>query len=133
MKDRNLLYFITALVATIFILISLLSRLTAWFDINNYGLLAIPTVHYLIIPVVLLWVGWYFENDGMLLSAAAILSIVFGFYLDNYGLLNNDPYIVSRYAPMVKTVFVLGILLNLSTIVLAFVTYIKSSLKLKQD
>lgn len=133
MKERNLLYFITALVATILILISLLSRLTAWFNINDYGQLAIPTVHYLIIPVVLLWVGWYFENDGLLLSAAVILSIIFGFHLDNYGLLNSDPYIISRYAPMVKTVFVLGLLLNLGTVALAFVTYVKSSLKLKQD
>jgi hypothetical protein len=133
MKERNLLYFITALVASILLLISILARTQAWFNINDYGTLAIPTIHYLLIPVALLWVGWYFENDGLLLSSAVILSIILGFHLDNFGLLNNDPYIVSRYAPMVKTVFVLGILLNLGTVVLAFFTYVKSSLTLKQD
>lgn len=133
MKERNLLYFITALIASILLLISILARTQAWFTINNYGQLAIPTIHYLLIPVALLWVGWYFENDGLLLSAAVILSVIFGFHLDNFGLLNNDPYIVSRYAPMVKTVFVLGLLLNLGTIGLAFFTYVKSSLSLKED
>ncbi|BCR36543.1 hypothetical protein [Mariniplasma anaerobium] len=133
MKERNLLYFITALVASILLLISILARTQAWFNINDYGQLAIPTIHYLLIPVALLWVGWYFEVDGLLLSAAVILSIVFGFQLNNWGLLNNDPYIVSRYAPMVKTVYVLGLVLNLGTFVLAFFTYVKSSLSLKQD
>lgn len=133
MRERNLQYFITALVASILLLISILARTQDWFNINGYGNLAIPTIHYLLIPVALLWVGWYFENDGLLLSAAIILSIIFGFRLDNWGLLNNDPYIVSRYAPMVKTVFVLGLVLNLGTVVLAFFTYVKSSLNLKED
>jgi hypothetical protein len=133
MKERNLLYFITALIASILLLISILARTQAWFNINNYGNLAIPTIHYLLIPVILLWVGWYFEVDGLLLSAAVILSIVFGLNLDNWGLLNNDPYIVSRYAPMVKTVYVLGLALNLGAVGLAFFTYVKSALGLKQD
>ena len=133
MKERNLLYFITALVASILLLISILARTQSWFNLNDYGQLAIPTIHYLLIPVALLWVGWYFENDGLLLSAAVILSVIFVYHLDNFGLLNNDPYIVSRYAPMVKTVFVLGLTLNLGTVVLAFFTYVKSSLTLKED
>lgn len=133
MKERNLLYFITALVASILLLISILARTQDWFKINGYGQLAIPTIHYLIIPVILLWVGWYFENNGFLLAAAVILSVLFGLHLDNFGLLNNKIYIVSRYAPGVKTAYVLSLLLSLGSVSLAFFTYIKASLTLKQD
>lgn len=129
MKERNLLYFITALVASILLLISILIRTQEWFSINNYGTLAVPTIHYLLLPVALLWVGWYFENNGFLLAAAILFSVIFGLHLDNYGLLNNNPYVVSRFAPAVKTSFVLSILLSLGTAVLGFFTYMKETLK----
>lgn len=129
MKERNLLYFITALVASILLLISIFIRTQAWFSINDYGLLAVPTIHYLLIPVALLWVGWYFENNGFLLAAAILFSVIFGLHLDHAGILNNDPYVVSRYAPTVKTAYVLSLLLTLGSAALAFVTYIKETLK----
>jgi hypothetical protein len=129
MKERNLLYFITALVASILLLVSILVRTQAWFNINNYGVLAVPTIHYLLIPVILLWIGWYFENKGFLLSAAIILSVVFALHLDHSGLLNNVPYIVSRYAPAVKTSYVLSLILTLGSVGLAFFTYIKEEIK----
>lgn len=129
MKERNLLYFITALVASILLLISILIRTQSWFNINDYGILAVPTIHYLLIPVALLWVGWYFENQGFLLSAAIILSVIFALHVDNIGLLSNEPYIISRYAPAVKTAFVLSSILTLASAALAFYTYIKEQLK----
>lgn len=129
MKERNLLYFITALVASILLLISIFIRTQSWFSINDYGLLAVPTIHYLLIPVALLWVGWYFENNGFLLAAAILLSVIFGLHLDHWGLLGNDPYVISRYAPTVKTAYILSLLLALGAAVLAFVTYMKETLK----
>lgn len=132
MKERNLLYFITALVASILLLISILSRAFVWFDLNNYGQLAIPTIHYLIIPVALLWVGWYFENNGFLLAAGVIFSILFGLHLDNFGILNGVPYIISRYAPIVKTSYVLTLFLMVGTAVLAFITHMMASLPVKE-
>lgn len=129
MKERNLLYFITALVASILLVISILIRTQSWFSINDYGLLAVPTIHYLLIPVALLWVGWYFENNGFLLASAILFSVIFGLHLDHVGLLNNDPYVVSRYAPTVKTAYVLSLLLTLGSAVLGYVTYIKDTLK----
>lgn len=129
MKERNLLYFITALVASILLVISILIRTQSWFSINDYGSLAVPTIHYLLIPVALLWVGWYFENNGFLLASAILFSVIFGLHLDHIGLLNNDPYVVSRYAPTVKTAYVLSLLLTLGSAVLGYVTYIKDTLK----
>ena len=77
----------------------------------------------------LLWVGWYFENNGFLLASAILFSVIFGLHLDHVGLLNNDPYVVSRYAPTVKTAYVLSLLLTLGSAVLGYVTYIKDTLK----
>ncbi len=131
MKERNLLYFITALVASILLLISILVRTQTWFSMNDYGLLAVPTIHYLLIPVALLWVGWYFENNGFLLASAVMFSVIFGLHIDHVGILNNDPYIISRYAPAVKTAFVLTSILTLTSAILAFFTYLKDSLKNK--
>jgi integral membrane sensor domain MASE1 len=129
MKERNLLYFITALVASILLLVSILARTQSWYDLNNYGSIAVPTIHYLIIPVILFWLAWYFEDKGSLLSAAVILSVVFALHLDHSGILNNDPYVISRYAPAVKTAYVLTLMLSLGSVILAFFTYLQNDLK----
>ena len=129
MKERNLLYFITALVASILLLVSILARTQVWYTLNNYGELAVPTIHYLIIPVILLWLAWYFEDKGTLLSAAVILAIVFALHLDHSGVLNNNPYVISRYAPAVKTAYVLSLILTLASVVLAFFTHLQSNFK----
>ena len=131
MKERNLLYFITALVASILLLLSILVRTQPWFNINDYGQIAVPTIHYLIIPVILIWVGWYFEDKGFLLASAILFSVIFALHLDNSGLLNNNPYLVSRYAPAIKTAFVLSVVLTFASAGLAYFTYIKESLKPK--
>jgi|GEM_PF-768200 len=128
MKERNLLYFITALVASILLLVSILARTQDWYNLNNYGELAVPTIHYLIIPVILFWLAWFFEDKGVLLSAAVILAIIFGLHLDHSGLLNNNPYVISRYAPAVKTAYVLSLVLSLASVVLAFFTYLQNDI-----
>ncbi|AUD65676.1 hypothetical protein BK011_08260 [Tenericutes bacterium MZ-XQ] len=129
MKERNLLFFITALVASILLLVSILARTQSWYNLNNYGELAVPTIHYLVIPVILFWLAWYFEDKGTLLSGAVILAIVFALHLDHSGILNNDPYVISRYAPAVKTAYVLSLMLTLASVVLAFFTHLQNNFK----
>lgn len=129
MKERNLMYFITAFVASILLLVSILARTQSWYDLNNYGSIAVPTIHYLIIPVILFWLAWFFEDKGTLLSAAVILSVVFALHLDHSGILNNDPYVISRYAPAVKTAYVLTLMLSLGSVILAFFTYLQDDLR----
>ena len=123
MKERSLLYFITAVILSTLVLVSIVIRLFNWFEL--YGDFAMPTLHKLLIPLVLIWVGWYFENKGFLLSSIIIITLLFGFHLDNYGLINGDIFVPSDYAPLVKTTFVLGILLFLGSIGFGYYTYFK--------
>ena len=126
MKERSLLYFLTAVIASVLFLVAIITRFFPWF--NNFGILVIPTLHKLIFPLILLWVGWYFENKGFLISATIISTILLMFHMDNAGLLNGDIFIPSAYAPLVKTTYVLGFILMLASVVLGFFTYLKSKL-----
>ncbi|MDO9630161.1 MAG: hypothetical protein Q7I99_09710, partial [Acholeplasmataceae bacterium] len=90
---------------------------------------ALPSIYTLFIPVVLLWVGWYFQNKGFLLSASIFLSVVLTMFWDkSAGVLNGDIHVISAYAPGVKTVFVLGSMLIIGTFVMGYFIYIKSDL-----
>ncbi|MCR3906314.1 MAG: hypothetical protein NUK62_04745 [Tenericutes bacterium] len=129
MKERSLLYFITAVVASVLFLVALLIRTQGWF--NTYGVLVMPSLHKLLIPVVLLWIGWYFENKGFLLSASIILTVLFGLHLDQWGVLNGDIFIVSQYAPAVRTAFVLGFILLLGGSGLGYYSYLTLSFEKK--
>ena len=129
MKERNILFFISALILSVLLLLSVLIRTQIWFDVNNYGKMAVPTIHYLLIPVVLLWLAWYFESDQLLLSSAILVSVVFILHLDYAGLLSNDPFVSPTYAPAVKTAYVLSFILLLATIIFAMTAYIKKMLK----
>lgn len=126
MKERSLLYFITAVVASVLFLVALLIRTQGWFD--AYGMLVMPSLYKLFIPVVLLWVGWYFENKGFLLSSAVLFTVLFGVHLDDWGVLTGDTFIVSQYAPAVKTTFVLTFILLLGSLGLGYYTYLKLSI-----
>ncbi|MBU1141372.1 MAG: hypothetical protein KKG64_02490 [Firmicutes bacterium] len=123
MKERSLLYFITAVVASVLFLVSILIRTQDWF--TTYGYLVMPTMYELFIPLVLLWVGWYFQNKGFLLSAAIIVSVLLGMHFDHVGVLNGQIFVLVLYAPAVKTSFVLGFILLLATSGLGFFTYLK--------
>ncbi len=127
MKERSLLYFITAVIASVLFLISIIIRTQPWF--STYGYLVMPTFYELFIPVVLLWVGWYFQNKGFLLSAAIIVSVLLGMHFDHVGVLNNQIFVLLTYAPAVKTSFVLGLVLLLATSGLGYFTYFKINSK----
>ncbi|MBE0701252.1 MAG: hypothetical protein IH571_06155 [Acholeplasmataceae bacterium] len=122
MKERSLLYFITALIASILLLMSIVIRTQLWFA--SYGSDAIPSIHKLLIPVALLWVGWYFGNKGFLLAATIIITVLFSFQLDFAGLL-NDSFLPILQAPAIKTTFVLGFILMLANIGFGYFTYFK--------
>lgn len=121
MKERSLLYFITAVVATILFIVAVIVRFLDWFP--NYGLYVLPAIHKLLIPVVLLWIGWYFENKGFLLASSILISVLFMFQLDYAGILNGRIYVISSLAPIVRTTFVLGFMLSLGSIALGFYTW----------
>ncbi|MFA6800926.1 MAG: hypothetical protein WCR19_02315 [Acholeplasmataceae bacterium] len=123
MKERNLLVFITALVASILLVISICLKFFIWYDVNDYGLYAsIPTTFYLI-PVVILWLGWYLDDIKSVVIASAIMTINLYFHLEHVGVLNGNPLLVTSYAPMIKTVYVLNLVLMVATIISGFVSY----------
>lgn len=132
MKERNLLYFITAVTATLFLIIQLIIRLMPWF--NMYGVVALLPLHHAIIPVIVLWLAWYFEDKGLLLASTVVFTVLLGLHMNNSGILNGNPYVISQYAPMVRTVYVLGFLVLLGTVGLGYFSYLKKPQELiKED
>ncbi len=128
MKERSLLYFITAVVSSVLFLVALLIRTQPWFVM--YGSHALPSLHTLFIPVLLLWVAWYFQNKGFLLSASIYLTVILTIFWDkSAGILNGEIHVISSYAPAVRTAFVLGSMLMIGIFVTGFYTYLMSDLK----
>jgi len=125
MKERSLLYFITAVIATILFLVSIIVRSFEWY--TTYGEYVMPIMYALFVPVVLLWVGWYFQNKGYLLATSVIVAILIGQQFEFVGVLNGGIFISGLYAPMVKTTFVLGLILMFASSGLGFYTYLKLS------
>ena len=123
MKERNLLYFITALTVTILLILSLVIRTMPWF--RAYGSFAMPPFYYFLIPAIVLWLGWFFEENAFLLAATILMSMFFGLHLDNAGILNGDIHVISSQAPIVRTVFVLTFMLIAGSSGLGFFTYFK--------
>ena len=123
MKERSLLYFITALTVTILLIISLVIRTMDWFP--TYGSFAMPGFYYFLIPTALLWVGWYFNQNAFLLAASIILAIAFSLHLDNVGVLDGSIRVISSQRPMVKTVFVLSLVLITASSGLGFYSYFR--------
>lgn len=126
MKERSLLYFITALTVSILLIISLIIRTMPWF--RAYGTFAMPPFYYFLIPTALLWVGWFFEKKSFLLAATILLAIQFGLHLDNAGILNGDIHVISSQAPIVRTVYVLSLMMIFGGAALGFYTHFKLDL-----
>ena len=100
MKERSILYFITAVTATILFLVSIIVRSFDWY--TTYGQYVMPVMYALFFPVVLLWVGWYFQNKGYLLAASVIVAVLIGQQFESVGVLNGVIFVSGLYAPMVK-------------------------------
>lgn len=126
MKERSLLYFITALTVSILLIISLVIRTMPWF--RAYGSFAMPEFYYFLIPTALLWVGWFFERKSYLLAASILLAVLFGLHLENTGILNGDIHVISSQAPIVRTVYVLTLMLIFGGAGLGFYTHFKLEL-----
>lgn len=127
MKERNNLYFITAVVASILLVMAIVIRFFDFFSFNafEYAPLVLPDYFYYLIPVALLWFAWYVEDEAFELIGTAMFVIFFALHIENIRLLTGTPYIISRYAPIVRTVYMLGFLLMLGTIVSGFYAPIK--------
>ncbi|QWB95845.1 hypothetical protein KHQ89_08015 [Mycoplasmatota bacterium] len=123
MKDRNLLVFIAALVTSILLLLSVLIRLFDWFDVNNYGHYAAISTHFYILPVIILWLGWFFDDIKSVLVATTLMAVNLYFHLESISVLSGDPILVSSYAPAIKTTYVLNLVLIVAVICFGFVSY----------
>jgi hypothetical protein len=115
MKERSLLYFISAVVASMLLILSIFANFYNWFDID-YVSLAAPELHKMIIPVALLWLGWFFSHDGLSLASLIIFTVLFGFFLDNFGVLYSPAsdhfiYVFVNNGALVKTMLVLSVML----------------------
>ncbi len=127
MKERNILYFITAVISSILLVMSIVIRFFAFFKYNGflYAAFTLPDYYYFIFPVVLLWVAWFFEEETFELVGTSLFIIIFSLHLENIGVLTGTPYVTSSFAPTVKTVYMLGFLLLLGTIISGFYDPIK--------
>ena len=127
MKERNILYFITAVLASILFLMSIIIRFfpAYRFQAFEYADVILLDYYYFIVPVLLLWLGWYFEDELFIVLSSTVFVVFFVLHLENFGVLSNSPYIISTYAPTVKTVYMLGLLLMAGTIVTGFFEPIK--------
>ncbi len=127
MKERNLSYFVTAVVASILLIMAIVIRFFGFFSYNTYEYSGFVLVdyYYFIFPVALLWLAWYFEEETLVLISTSLYVIFFGLHVENIGVLTGTPYVISRFAPIVKTVYLLGFLLMLGTIVTGFYSPIK--------
>lgn len=122
MKERNNTYFITAIVASILFVMAIVIRFFAFYSFNayEYADLVLPDYYYYIIPLALLWFAWYFEEELFDLLGTIMFAVFFMIHLENIGVLVGTPWIISSYAPMVKTVYMLGFLLFIGIIVAGF-------------
>jgi hypothetical protein len=127
MKERNLLYFTSATVVSILFLVSVILRFSNWFDEYGY---VIPAIHKVIIPVALIWIGWYFKNNGFVLASLIILTVLFGEHLGNAGVLddrNLDFFVLMTYKPIVRTAYVVSFILYVGSIILGYFSYFKDT------
>ncbi len=120
MKDRSILYFMTTLVVTILAIISLIVSFAPWAPAYQSDI--IPAFYVLLIPSIILWIGWLIEDRGFLLSATTILSLLFITHLEEISILGKDVFLTPQYAPIVRTIYVVTFGLLLASSVLGFIT-----------
>lgn len=130
MKERNLLYYITAIVASVLFILAIAIRFFGFFKFNayQYADIILPDYYYYIFPVILLWLAWYLEDEALLLIGSSFYIIFFGIHVESIGVLTGTPYVISRYAPIVKTIYLVGFILILSVIGFGFFDPIKKRL-----
>ena len=127
MKERNLLFFTTATVVSILFLVSLILRFNDWHSLYPY---VIPTLHKMIIPLALIWLGWFFRNSGFVLASLIILVVLFGNHLSHAGVLddrNLEYFVLTTYKDIVRTAYVMSIFLYTASIGLGFFSYYKET------
>ncbi len=125
MKDRNILYFITAIIASILLVMSIVIRFFKFFQEPDYADIVLLDYYYYIIPVAILWFGWYFEDETMVLISASLFAVFAALHIEHIGVLVNSPYVTSNFAPTVKTIYLLGLVLMVATSVAGFFGPIK--------
>jgi hypothetical protein len=122
MKERCLFYFVTAILISIVFLITVIVSQAIWYGI---GVSPVPDVTMLIIPLILIWIGWYFEEKGLLLATSTLLSVVFVYHLSYVGIVGGSIPILDQYAPIIKTLYVMTFILLIASIGLGFFSYLK--------
>ncbi len=123
MENRNILVFMTAVAASILLLISIFIRLFVWYDVNNYGNYASLSTYFYIVPVVLFWIGWFLNDIKSVFAASLLMIVNLYFHLEKISVLSGDPVLVSSYAPAIKTTYVLTLILIVAIAALGFVSY----------
>lgn len=129
MKERNILYFSTTLLITVLTIISFIVSFLPWAP--AYSNEVIPKYYILLIPTIILWFGWFLEDKGFLLSASAVIVVLFLEHLKNNKILSNDIFITPQYAPIVKTVYVVSFAVLIAAVIISYIT--AYTLKVKNE
>lgn len=125
MKERNLLYFVSAVILTVFFLLSLIARTQEWF--RFYGNQAIPPYYQLILPLILIWGGWFFDLKRIVDFVVAIVLVMFTFHLVSVVGVIGSTAMPSGYAPMVKTYALMSLIIMIGFVVVALFEDIKNA------
>lgn len=123
MKDRSLLYFITAVLVSVLFLVSLLIRTQLWFNAfasNQADMQAMPTTFKLLLPLVLVWVGWYFNNKNFLLASTILMTVLFMLHLNHAVIVTDTLWIPIDHAPAIRTTYVVSFVLILASVGLGY-------------
>lgn len=118
MKERSLLHFMAAMVISILTLISFIVMFATWS--KAYADDIIPVFYVLLIPTIILWIGWIVEDRGFLLAGSTLIMVLFIQHLRTISILGNDIFITPQYAPIVRTIYVLSFGLLLGASILSF-------------
>ncbi|NCU32905.1 MAG: hypothetical protein EOM23_08250 [Candidatus Moranbacteria bacterium] len=120
MKERSILYFMAAIVITLLTIISFFVTFAVWAP--AYADDIIPVFYVLLIPVAILWFGWFIEDRGLLLTGTAIVSVLFILHLEEISILSQNVFLTPQYAPIVRTIYVVTFGLLLATMALGVIT-----------
>lgn len=123
MKERSLLYFTAALITSLIFILTIILYFSKWQEDYGYVL---PSIHQLAIPLVLIWLAWFFRADGFALAAGVLVAVILGNQLIYLQVLNNQSivyYVPRLYAPMVRTSYLMLTLLLIGSMGFSFFGY----------
>lgn len=117
MKEKSLLYFISATAITLLFILTIILSFSNWYEQFGYVL---PRLYITIFPLALIWLAWYFNHHGFALASLLLLIMIIGNQFGFAQVLNSQSieyFVPSRFAPIVRTSYLTSTLILGITII----------------